>query len=312
MNDPQTTSHILMVRPSSFGFNTDTAMSNVFQAAPIHQQAAQISLEATKEFDELVHTLVRAGIQVMVVEDTPQPVKPDAVFPNNWFTTHSDGTFITYPMQAPNRRAERREDIVTLLEASYQIKNRYSFEHDEQDGKILEGTGSMILDRKNKLVYACLSPRTNPELLERFALIRQYEKIVFNAFDPQGIPVYHTNVIMALGEDIAVVCMSAIRDENEKKMLLEAIGRTEKKLVDLSWEQVLNFAGNMIQLRDKENHLIWVMSESARSSLTPDQLLILRASGDIISSPIPTIEKYGGGSVRCMIAEIFLPVKKPK
>ncbi|MBK8776195.1 MAG: hypothetical protein IPO25_01810 [Saprospiraceae bacterium] len=136
--------------------------------------------------------------------------------------------------------------------------------------------------------------------------------MVFNAFDPQGIPVYHTNVIMALGEDIAVVCMSAIRDENEKKMLLEAIGRTEKKLVDLSWEQVLNFAGNMIQLRDKENHLIWVMSESARSSLTPEQLLMLRASGDILSSPIPTIEKYGGGSVRCMIAEIFLPVKKPK
>ncbi len=310
IQESQCTSIFLMIRPVSFGFNKETAASNVFQKQDEAYDAHAVKTQAIKEFDALVGVLRDYGVEVLVIDDTLTPIKPDAVFPNNWFTTHSDGSLITYPMYAMLRRAERRDDIIHLLEKNYQVRNRYTFDHYEEEHKILEGTGSMVLDRTERIIYACLSPRTDAELLEHFALLKQYKKIVFRAKDPEGKEVYHTNVIMALGHDTAIVCIDCIEDELERDQLLTALSNTRKRLIPIRWDQVIQYAGNMLQVMNNRGEYLWVMSDSAYRSLHLDQIKELNASGQIISSPIPTIERYGGGSVRCMMAEIFLSKRR--
>lgn len=295
-----------MVRPLAFGYNHETATTNTFQQQDKQQEPSDIQSKALEEFDELERILKEHHIQVIIVEDTKLPVKPDAIFPNNWITTHSDGTIITYPLHSNLRRPERREDILQLLSNEFKIQNQYSFEHYEEEGKFLEGTGSMILDRINHIVYACLSPRTDPELLEHFTLLKQYRKVSFKATDPSGTNIYHTNVMMALGETQAILCLDCIHDESEKESLVQSLTDTGKEIIEIKWEQVLHFAGNMLQLKNIHGDLYWVMSQAAFDSLYEDQRSVLQSNAGIIASPISTIEYYGGGSVRCMLTEIFL------
>lgn len=308
-NTQQLTDSVIMIRPANFGFNEETAENNSFQSNNGKLAKQEISDKAIAEFDGLVTKLTKHGIQVQVIEDTPTPVKTDAVFPNNWLSTHENGVMITYAMFAPSRRAERREDILEGLERDHTVYKHYSFDFYEDDGQFLEGTGSMIFDRVNKILYASLSPRTEPRVLEKFAVLMSYRKIVFHATDSSGKAIYHTNVMMALGDQFAVVCMDTVTNEVEKKDLKRSLEQTGKEIIEISEEQMNAFAGNMLQLRSTEGKPYLVMSSSAYKSLTEEQLNKLNSHTEIIKHAIPTIEQYGGGSVRCMIAENFLTLK---
>lgn len=303
----QITNKIIMVRPANFGYNEETADDNAFQNKDLGLSSKEITSGAIEEFDTFVELLREHGISVEVIEDTDKPRKPDAIFPNNWFTTHDDGTIITYPMYAEIRRLERREDIVELLSERVDTSRRYSFEYFEEENKFLEGTGSMILDRKNRIVYACLSERTHVEVLDKFSVLRNYKKIFFKSVDPGGDDIYHTNVMMTLGENFVLIGMESIKNEEDRKMLLDSFKTTEKEVIELSYEQLRCFAGNMLQLRNKRGERFVVMSKQAKDSLNADQINSLENHGKILSPDIKTIETSGGGSVRCMIAEDFLP-----
>ncbi|MCB0703657.1 MAG: amidinotransferase [Saprospiraceae bacterium] len=307
--ESQITSTILMVRPAHFGYNEQTANDNAFQTKSADQSETEISAKAVQEFDAFVAKLEEAGVEVLVVEDTEQPVKPDAIFPNNWITTHQDGTIVTYPMYAPVRRLERRADILNQLEQNFRVKETLHLEDKESENLFLEGTGSMILDRRHRLVYACRSERTSEELLEIFAMKVGYQMILFDAADAAGKPIYHTNVLMALGKDLVVICLDAIRDEDSRSNLLDAFDRSGKMVVDISFDQMGAFAGNMLQVENKAGEPILVMSEQAYSSLRSDQIEDIQSRSAILYSPINTIETTGGGSARCMMAEIFLEKK---
>lgn len=305
----QTTSHILMVRPANFGFNEETAKSNAFQSTThglTNEQARQL---AVVEFDDFVKNLRAAGVNVIVVEDTPEPVKPDAVFPNNWVTFHHDGTVVTYPMLSVARRLERRHDILENLRGNFRVSRLIAFEDHEEEGEILEGTGSMILDRENKLVYACLSPRTSPGLLAKFCESMGYEAVAFRSVDGDGQEIYHTNVMMALGETFVVICMDTVHNEQERALLAQKFSETKKEIIEITLDQMMQFAGNMLQVKNENGEPILVMSEAAYQSLTEAQISKLESHTKILHQPIPTIEKLGGGSVRCMMAEVFLPEK---
>ena len=296
-----------MVRPAHFGFNEETAGNNSFQSNIDALPVDQIKQRAREEFDTFVHVLREAGIDVIVVEDTPDPRKPDAVFPNNWISFHEEGTIVTYPMFAPRRRQERREDIIRDLSARFGYADRYQMEHAEEDGVFLEGTGSMILDRPNRIAYACLSARTDKGPLEAFAKKMDYEVVAFNALDMGGDPIYHTNVMMGLGETFVVICLDTVRDEAERQQLLDSFGRTNKQVVGISLEQMMAFAGNALQVKNKKGDTFLVMSEQAYRSLSPNQLEDIESHTGILFSPLKVIEKYGGGSARCMMAEVFKP-----
>lgn len=296
-----------MIRPAHFGYNEETAVNNSFQTEANENQSLQIQKAAIDEFDSMVEMLRREGVNVTVVEDTPDPIKPDAVFPNNWVSFHQNGTVITYPMFAKNRRIERRQDIIDQLATRFEIKNRYSFEFYEEEDEFLEGTGSMIFDRKNSLVYACLSPRTHATLLDKFNLLMKTRCIHFMALDKAGEPIYHTNVMMALGEDFVVICLECIPDEDQKKELLRSFETTGKEVIEITLDQVNAFAGNMLEVYGRDKKRFLVMSQQARDALTEQQINQISAFTNILAIPIPTIEKFGGGSVRCMMAEIFLP-----
>lgn len=296
-----------MVRPANFGFNEQTAVNNSFQTRD-GVDAVWLRVEAQKEFDQMVAVLRSKGIQVTVMDDTPQPVKPDAVFPNNWISFHEGGAVITYPMFAENRRLERREDIIDNLEKSFRIKNRYSLEFFENDDEplILEGTGSMIIDRPNGIVYACISQRTDPLLLDKFNVLMGTRSILFKAVDRNGDEIYHTNVMMALGEDFVVICMDSIPSADSRKLLYDTFAATGKEVVEITLEQMESFAGNMLEVTSLDGTRYLCMSQTAYDSLTGDQKNRLGAKTHILPIAIPNIEKYGGGSVRCMMAEIFL------
>jgi len=297
----------MMVRPANFGFNEQTAVNNSFQTRD-GVDAVWLRVEAQKEFDQMVAVLRSKGIQVTVMDDTPQPVKPDAVFPNNWISFHEGGAVITYPMFAENRRLERREDIIDNLEKSFRIKNRYSLEFFENDDEplILEGTGSMIIDRPNGIVYACISQRTDPLLLDKFNVLMGTQSILFKAVDRNGDEIYHTNVMMALGEDFVVICMDSIPSADSRKLLYDTFAATAKEVVEITLEQMESFAGNMLEVTSLDGTRYLCMSQTAYDSLTGDQKNRLGAKTHILPIAIPNIEKYGGGSVRCMMAEIFL------
>ena len=309
MTELQTASSVLMIRPVKFAGNIQTAASNRFQqlAGAIGGDAPQAA--ALAEFEALAAALQRAGVDVHIFDDTPDPHTPDAIFPNNWVSFHADATVVLYPMLAPNRRLERRLDIIEALHSRYgfHIARTIDLTHRESEEKFLEGTGSLVLDRSNRIAYACLSPRTDMDVLGEFAQRLDYEIAAFEAFDAQGAAIYHTNVLMSVGTRFAAVCTECIEQERRATVLgmLRAGGRT---VIELSMQQIHSFAGNMLELRSQSGEPVIAMSEAARSSLTATQLTALQAAGGtIVSSAIPTIERLGGGSVRCMIAEVHLP-----
>lgn len=301
----QITNTILMVRPAHFGFNAETAGNNAFQTNDQSITPEEISKRARDEFDGFVHKLRSVGVHVIVVDDTDEPVKLDAVFPNNWFSTHLDGTIITYPMYAPMRRLERRLDVIAKLQNRYGYQKLISLEARELNERFLEGTGSLILDRDHKIVYACRSIRTDEGLLDEFALWMGYEKVIFESYDSNGLPIYHTNVMMALGTNFCVICLDTIRDAVQRREVTDQLTATGKDIVTITIPQMEAFAGNMLQVKGKGDETYLAMSEQAYQSLTPEQIEHLELHTKLLYSPLDTIEAYGGGSARCMMAEIF-------
>jgi hypothetical protein len=303
----QTTPHILMVRPANFAFNAETAENNAFQSRDGIMSAEEMRTGALAEFDRFVALLREAGVHVIVAEYTLSPARPDAVFPNNWVTFHQEGLVVTYPMYAPSRRIERREDIISLVKsAGFSAGRRLHLEGSEQEGIYLEGTGSIIFDHQHRLAYACLSPRTDANLLENLCNELDYRKVVFHAVDSGGQDIYHTNVMMALGETFVVICLDSVRNSQERSMLEELFRDTGKEIVDITPEQMNRFAGNMLQVQNTAGERILVMSETAHQSLRPDQIERLQSQTRLLSVPIDTIERYGGGSARCMMAEVMM------
>lgn len=306
----QTTPHILMVRPANFGFNEETAANNAFQSRDGRLSPTEMRERAMQEFDGFVAQLRAAGVDVLVANDSETPVKPDAVFPNNWVTFHQEGYVVTYPMYAPTRRLERSDAIIEqVLQQGYHADRRLGFEHYEQQNRFLEGTGSIIFDHQHRLAYACLSPRTDPDLLEELCQAMGYQKVVFHSTDDNGQDIYHTNVMMALGETFVVICLDSLQDKTERKMLEDTFHKTGKEIVDISLAQMNAFAGNMLQVRNTEGQTILVMSSQAYRALVPAQIEQLKKHTRLLHAPIDTIETYGGGSARCMMAEVFLPTR---
>ncbi len=305
----QVTRSILMVRPSNFGFNEETAVNNAFQNNAAGKTSEQIREKAIEEFDSFVSLLRSKGVDVSVYQDEPQPIKPDAVFPNNWVSFHEDGTVITYPMFAKVRRIERTDKVFDLLEPHFWILDHIHLEQSEEDNIFLEGTGSMVLDRANKIAYACISPRTEKTLFEDWCNIYEYAPVSFTAIDQEGKLIYHTNVMMAMGDRFVVICLESVIDDEEKSALREIFARTEKEIIEISLEQMNAFAGNMLQVQGASGQTYLVMSKTAFGSLNASQIEKIEKYTEILTADINTIETYGGGSVRCMMAEIFLPEK---
>jgi hypothetical protein len=290
-----------------FESNPQTAESNRFQGRST-ADAAQQHAEALAEFDSLAH-----GIDVIVIDDTVEPHTPDAIFPNNWVSFHGDGRVVLYPMEAENRRSERRMDIIEVLDEDpgFVITEVIDLSHHESGGHYLEGTGSMVLDRANHVAYACLSSRTHLDPLGDFAQRMDYDVVAFDAVDKDGVPVYHTNVLMNVGEKLAVICDAAIVREEQREAVLARLRESGRQIVSLSYDQLDAFAGNMLELRNKNGERLIAMSQQAFDSLDEAQLRVLQANGDIMAVPIDTIEASAGGSVRCMLAEIHLPQGEP-
>jgi hypothetical protein len=301
----QTTHQLLLIRPANFGFNPETAANNAFQKKLPSTQHAQVLAQA--EFDQLVATLRANNIQVLVIDDSPNPLKTDAVFPNNWLSCHTDGTLVTYPMWSANRRLERRKDIVEQLQKTFGFREHWRLEYLEAEEVYLEGTGSMVLDRVHRWCYACRSPRTQERALNLFCERFGYQLLLFDAVDEQGQAIYHTNVMMALGEDFVVVGLDTVRAAQQRKQLETVFEQTGKRVVTLSQQQLKAFAGNMLQVRNTEGTRFLLLSAQARQALTPKQIQVLEHHTRLLSSPIPIIETLGGGSLRCMVAEVFLP-----
>ena len=297
-----------MIRPARFESNPQTAASNRFQgktdASPDEQQES-----ALVQFDDLVSDLGANGIEAIVVEDTSEPHTPDSIFPNNWVSFHADGRVVLYPMEADNRRTERRMDIVESLDTTYgfQVSEVVDLSHHEQAGHFLEGTGSMVLDRVNRIAYACLSSRTQLDVLGDFAQRLEYDVVAFDAVDRDGVPIYHTNVLMNVGEKLAVICDRAIARDDQRVAVLRRLQETGHDVVSLDYNQLDAFAGNMLELRNKNGDRMLAMSQRAYDSLDKKQQRKLRDNGSIITTVIDDIENSAGGSVRCMLAEVHLP-----
>ncbi len=306
----QSTNNILLVRPASFSFNKETAASNAFQIN-INESEETIKEMKLAEFDAFVETLKNKGVKVTVVEDTLIPEKPDAIFPNNWVSFHADGTVILYPMNAGNRQYERRMDIIELLKNKFEITKILDFSKYEKEEKYLEGTGSIIFDHINKLAYACLSPRTDKDLLIEVCEFLNYEPVYFFSLDEKGKEIYHTNVMMCIAEKFAVICLDSIANPAEKESVVKSITETGHQIIDISFEQMKNFAGNMLELKGSDNKKILALSQSAFASLSVNQKEEIEKYCELVPLNIKTIETIGGGSARCMIAEIFLPEIMP-
>lgn len=302
--DPQISNAVLLVRPAAFGFHAEAARSNAFAAAA---KDADLQKHVLREFDGLAARLTYAGVEVLVLEDKPKPQKPDAIFPNNWVSFHADGTMVLYPMATKARRLERDVDgIKDLLTVSgFHVGNVVDLSFHEKHGHYLEGTGSLILDRPERRAYANVSPRTDAHVIADFDDRLDYSTLVFEAHDRSGKPIYHTNVLLALGTGFAVLCSETVPEESRKVLIdeLEASGRT---VIDVDFDQLRQFACNLIELEGRDGPVI-ALSAAALDSLHPDQLRQLERFAALLDAPIPTIEAVGGGSVRCMIADIHLP-----
>jgi hypothetical protein len=300
----QTTNHIMMIRPVNFSFNAETAVNNAFQVAGAADQAQE---KAQQEFDRFVALLQQNGIDVTVINDSPEPYTPDSIFPNNWVSFHEDGRVVLYPMFAPNRRAERKPAVLTTIFKRFSHSAILDLTAAENENRFLEGTGSMVLDRVNKITYACLSPRTEKKLVDDFAEKLGYTAVCFRSVDNNGQEIYHTNVMMCIADRYAVICMDSIPDANEKQLVEAAIRNSGKQLIRITLDQMNSFAGNMLQVRNAAGQTFLVMSSQAYYSLTPEQISQLESYNPILHSDLRTIETNGGGSARCMMAEIFLP-----
>jgi len=295
-----------MIRPASFRANEETVATNFFQSTGTKTDPRSIQQAALNEFDHMVELLRQHKINVLVIDDTPTPVKPSAVFPNNWLSTSPEGIISVFPIYAPNRRAEKRDDILKMLAEKFVVKDLQDWSEFEVEGKFLEGTGSMVMDHENKVIYTCYSPRTDVSMLEKFADANNYRAIIFLAIDKNGQPVYHTNVMMTLGENFAILCEEAIEEEWELIAVRQLLESSGHEVIRITKEQMHSFAGNMLQVKNSEGEKFLLMSQTAFDSLTEEQKEELAARSKLLPAPIPIIEKTEGGSVRCMIAEIFL------
>jgi hypothetical protein len=306
----QTTNSILMIRPVAFRMNEQTAVNNYYQKVLDGLLPATVNAKAQQEFDAFVEKLRAVGVDVTVVDDTLNPDTPDSIFPNNWISFHENGDVALYPMFAENRREERREEILDILEdKGFVINNIVDYTSAEEDGFFLEGTGSLLLDRVNSKAYCALSPRADEELFIEFCEDFDYAPVIFEAFQTIGGErklIYHTNVMMCLGETFAVICSDCIDDKKERKMVLDNLKENGKEIILITEAQVNNFAGNMLEVRGANDKRYLVMSTSAYQSLMPKQIAQLEKHAEILSSSLDTIEACGGGSARCMMAEIFL------
>ncbi len=307
----QTTNVILMVRPVGFRMNEQTAVNNYYQQEVIDSLPATINAKAQREFDDLVIKLQNQGVNVIVVDDTETPSTPDSLFPNNWISFHQNGDVALYPMFAENRRLERREDVLEILESKgFVIENIVDYTEAEEEEIFLEGTGSMILDREHSIAYCALSPRADEELFIEFCEDFEYTPVLFTAnqtVNNQREAIYHTNVMMCVAEQFAIICLAAIDDKKERKNVVKHLRETGKEVIDITEQQVNAFAGNMLQVIGKNNQRFLVMSSAAYDSLRKEQLQKIEKYNPIIHSSLQTIEMCGGGSARCMMAEVFLP-----
>ena len=294
---------ILMVRPYQFYFNQQTAANNFFQSNVNIENANELAIA---EFDAMVEKLRAHQIKVNVVQDTKDPSTPDSIFPNNWVSTHEGGTLCLYPMFAQNRRAERKSTVIDFLESNYKIENTLDLTDLEKEGIFLEGTGSMVLDHQNKLAYGCLSERLDKNAFNEWCDKMQFKAIAFKAVDDKAQPIYHTNVMMCMANQFVVICLESIPNEQEKQIVLESFKKSNKEVIEISQDQLNHFAGNMLQVFDTNEKPHLIMSEQAHTSLDPAQVKSLEKYNPILPISIPTIEALGGGSTRCMMAEIYL------
>lgn len=301
-------STILMIRPASFGYNDETAANNFFQHHPDISRE-DLQAKALAEFDAMVETLRQQEVDVLVLADSKEPPKPDAVFPNNWLSTSPDGKIFIYPMYAANRRTEKRDELLKQLAEQFIVSDVQDWSEYEAEGRFLEGTGSMVIDHEHEMIYAAISERTSLAVLEKFASGNGFQAIVFLATDTEGKPVYHTNVVMALGEKFAVLCEEAIEEEWELIAVTQLLETSHHTIIPITREQMYAFAGNMLEIKNRKGESLIVLSETAMQALRPEQLKKLESFGRLIPVAVPTIEKVEGGSVRCMMAEIFLQRK---
>ena len=298
----QTAKKILMVRPAHFAYNEETAKNNYFQQKP---SLSNLNEKALQEFDNFVDTLRSNKIEVIVVQDTIDPHTPDSIYPNNWFSTHSTGELVLYPMFAENRRFERKAKVLETIEDHYRAHKVIDLTEWESKNRFLEGTGSMILDHNNRIVYACRSERTDDIVFEEFYTKMNSEPELFNAYDEHGKIIYHTNVMLSIGERFAVICAESITDEKRRASVINRLKNSKKEIIEISFVQMRSFCANILEVRNSENENCLIMSETAKKAFTDEQKEILEHHCKIISSPLNNIEQVGGGSARCMIAEIF-------
>lgn len=306
----QITNDILMIRPVNFRMNEQTAVNNYFQE-DLEMNNAQINTKAQKEFDDFVKVLREHGVNVIVVDDRVETDTPDSIFPNNWVSFHRSGTAVVYPMFAENRRRERREDIFDILEEQgFKITDIIDYRSAEAEGIFLEGTGSILMDRVNNIAYCALSERAHEDLFIEFCEDFDCMPVLFTAnqtVEGNRLPIYHTNVMMALGENIAIICLKTIDDKAEKKNVIDHLKKSGKEILEITESQMHHFAGNMLQVLDKNEKRLMVMSSAAYNSLSAEQIETIEKNSKIVHSSLETIETCGGGSARCMIAEVFLP-----
>jgi hypothetical protein len=309
--EPQSAGSVLMVRPARFACNPQTAASNAFQQRPTPLVGNDLQTAALREFDGLSQALERAGVEVLIAPDVPEPAKPDAIFPNNWVSFHRDGTVTLYPMMALNRRWERREEILeqVIRNGAFRVSRTVDLTHREAEEKYLEGTGSVVLDRTHRVAYACSSPRTDLDVLGEFAQQLDYELMTFDALDGGGRAIYHTNVLMAIGTGFAVICGESIPNAAHRAAVLSKLRITGHDVVDITQQQMAQFAANVLELASPTARLI-ALSMTALDSLNRTQLGVLESHAALLPVAIPTIERVGGGGVRCMLAEIHLPKRQ--
>jgi hypothetical protein len=309
MNFRQPPDAIMMIRPATFSFNAATASTNSFQR-PGEMGVTSIYHSAIAEFDRMIELLLAHEIDVRVFDDQGEVSKPDAIFPNNWISFHEDGKVILYPMMAENRRAERRNDIIEKLSESFLISEVIDLSSEETTGHYLEGTGSLVFDHAHRVLFACRSARTSEKLVNNIAERLKYKPIVFDAVDHNGSAIYHTNVMMSIAEKFAVVCLDSVKNDRDQDVILESLADSGHQVIAISYEQMNAFAGNLLEVRDQNGSIVVVISEAAVRTLLPGQINSISRFADLLTISIPTIEKCGGGSVRCMIAGIHLAKRK--
>ena len=294
-----------MIQPVNFGFNAETAVNNTFQK----NVGGNIQQKALQEFNDFVAVLRKNKVDVTIIEDTVEPSTPDSIFPNNWISFHEDGRIFLYPMFAVNRRMERKAQVLDSVKNKFAVSEIIDLSKYEADQLFLEGTGSMVLDREHKIAYACISPRTDKKILDEFCSLTNFTPVTFSSTDSTGIDIYHTNVMMCIAKTYAVICLESIADNEERKNVIASLQKTNKEVIDISLQQLNSFAGNMLQVKNEDDELLLVMSLQAYNSLTAAQIETLQKHNRIIHSSLLSIETAGGGSARCMMAEVFLERK---